>query len=118
MLPSMLPPGVTSQEFIYRNGRKQVIYSAPYPSEGPILVRDTLGRQAYMFMYAHFVFTWAEGAVDVQVSHGTLAGPKMPLWQGVKISSSWSGPALAEFGKAWALDQMTGTRASQAIVTD
>ncbi|WP_236005457.1 hypothetical protein [Amycolatopsis pittospori] len=71
-----------------------------------------------MFMYAHFVFTWAEGAVDVQVSHGTLAGPKMPLWQGVKISSSWSGPALAEFGKAWALDQMTGTRASQAIVTD
>lgn len=101
-----LPPGVKAEEFDYRNGKKQIIYTAPYPSEGPVFVRDTLGRPAWMFMYAHFVFTWAEGAVHVQVSHGTLSGTKMPLWKGVKISASWSGPVLAEFGAKWALEQL------------
>ncbi|ANN21753.1 hypothetical protein SD37_14060 [Amycolatopsis orientalis] len=114
----MLPPGVTAQEITYRNGRKQVIYTAPYVSEGPVLVRDLLGRQAWMFMYAHFVFAWAEGAVQVQVSHGTLNGPKMLLWKGVSISAFWSGPALAEFGQAWAVEQMTGRRGTPAVVKD
>ncbi|AIG78015.1 hypothetical protein ED92_29065 [Amycolatopsis sp. MJM2582] len=116
MEPSMLPPGVTAQEISYRSGRKQVIYTAPYPSEGPVLARDLLGRQAWMFMYAHFVFTWVEGAVQVQVSHGTLSGPKMPLWKGISIPAYWSGPALAEFGRAWALDQMTGNRGTPAAI--
>ncbi|WYW14281.1 hypothetical protein LCL61_01805 [Amycolatopsis coloradensis] len=117
MEPLMLPPGVTAQEVSYRNGRKQVIYTAPYPSEGPVLVRDGMGRQAWMFMYAHFVFTWVEGAVRVQVSHGTLSGPKMPLWSGIGIPAYWSAPALAEFGKAWALEQMTGSRGTPAVVS-
>ncbi|MFK0250289.1 hypothetical protein ACIQUM_36770 [Amycolatopsis azurea] len=113
----MLPPGVTAQEITYRNDRKQVIYTAPYASEGPLLTRDLLGRQAWMFMYAHFVFTWVEGAVHVQVSHGTLAGPKMQLWKGVSIPDYWSGPALAEFGQAWALNQLSGNRGTPAVVS-
>ncbi|ONF64192.1 hypothetical protein AVR91_0231350 [Amycolatopsis keratiniphila subsp. keratiniphila] len=116
MEPLMLPPGVTAQEISYRNGRRQVIYTAPYQSEGPVLVRDAMGRQAWMFMYAHFVFTWVEGAVRVQVSHGTLSGPKMPLWSGIRIPAYWSGPALAEFGRAWALEQITGDRGTPATV--
>ncbi len=118
MLPSMLPPGITTQEVSYRSGRKQVIYTAPYVSDGPVLTRDLLGRQAWMFMYAHFVFTWVEGAVQVQVSHGTLSGPKMPLWKGVSIGAYWSGPALAEFGQVWALNQLSGDRGTPAVISD
>ncbi|MEV6871901.1 hypothetical protein [Amycolatopsis sp. NPDC051128] len=56
-----------------------------------------------MYMYAHFVFCWAEGASCVHVSHGTLAGPRMTLWTDVKIAGRWSGVVLAEFGRSWAL---------------
>lgn len=57
-------------------------------------------------MYAHFVFCRIEGAALVQVSHGTLGGPKMLLWDDIKIAGNWSGPALAEFGRRWVLDHL------------
>ncbi|MEV4056904.1 hypothetical protein AB0J55_37355 [Amycolatopsis sp. NPDC049688] len=52
-------------------------------------------------MYAHFVFRWPEGASAVQVGHGTIGGPSMPLWADVKIAGRWSGPVLAGFGRTW-----------------
>lgn len=59
-----------------------------------------------MYMYAHFVFCWAEGASYVHVSHGTLAGPRMTLWGDVRIPGRWSGTVLAEFGRAWVVDHL------------
>lgn len=106
MRPALIPQGVKVEEFVYRSGKTEVVFMAPYPSEGPMLVMDGNGHQVWMFMYAHFVFSWPRGAVRVKVSHGTLAGPRMALYTNVKINAYWSGPALAEFGRAWARDHL------------
>jgi hypothetical protein len=96
----LLRPGLTPEEFRFGT-RTQIFYQAPYPTEGPAEATDASGRRAWMYMYAHFVFCWAEGASLVHVSHGTLAGPKMTLWTDVRIAGRWSGVVLAEFGRAW-----------------
>lgn len=106
MRPAILPQGVEVEEFVYRNGKTEVIYTAPYPSEGPVLAKDASGHPMWMFMYAHFVFSWPRGAVRVKVGHGTLDGPKMALCANVKITAYWSGPALADFGRNWAEEHL------------
>jgi hypothetical protein len=105
MLPTVLAPEVVAEEFTYRNGRTEVIFTAPYPTEGPVCDRDESGRRVLMFMYAHFVFCWTEGAAFVHVSHGTLGGSRMTLWPDVKIAGTWSGAALAAFGQRWKREQ-------------
>ncbi len=55
-----------------------------------------------MYMYAHFVFRWPEGATQLHVSHGTLTGPKMTLWTDIKVAGRWSGAVLADFARTWA----------------
>ncbi|MEC3980263.1 hypothetical protein [Amycolatopsis sp. H20-H5] len=99
--PTTLVPEIAEQDFTYRNGRTEVIFTAPYPTEGPVCARDAAGRQVLMFMYAHFVFCWAEGAACVHVGHGTLGGARATLWTDVKISGKWCGAVLAAFGQAW-----------------
>jgi hypothetical protein len=98
----LLRPGLVAEEFRF-GARTQTFYRAPYPAEGPVEVTNPSGRRAWMYMYAHFVFCWAEGASLVHVSHGTLAGPKMTLWTDVAIAGRWSGAVLAEFGRAWVI---------------
>jgi hypothetical protein len=104
--PVFLGPGVRAEVYKYRNGRTESIFTAPYPVEGPTRIADRNGCEAWVFGYAHFVFCWVDGSVLVQVSHGTLRGPKMPLWDDIKITGKWSGPALACFGEAWAVDHL------------
>jgi hypothetical protein len=99
-------PGVRAETYTYRSGRTETIFKTAYATEGPTLIADRTGREAWVFMYAHFVFCWVEGAALVQVSHGSLCGPKMPLWDDIKIAGKWSGPALAGFGKGWALGHL------------
>ncbi|MFD9894241.1 hypothetical protein ACFWY9_33245 [Amycolatopsis sp. NPDC059027] len=94
-------PRVVTRQYTYRNGRNDVVYLTPYPVEGPVCVRDNTGTRVWMFMYAHFVFCWAEDASRVHISHGSLAGAKMPLWTDVEISGRWSGQVLAGFARAW-----------------
>jgi hypothetical protein len=96
----LLRPGLVPGEFRFGT-RTQVFYRAPYPTEGPVEAADASGHEVWLYMYAHFVFCWAEGASHVHVSHGTLAGPKMTLWTDVKIAGRWSGVVLADFGRAW-----------------
>ena len=96
----LLRPGLAPEEFAYNN-RTQTFYRAPYPSEGPVEATDRAGRRNWMYMYAHFVFCWTEGASTVHVSHGTLAGPRMTLWTDVRIAGHWSGTVLADFGRDW-----------------
>lgn len=83
-----------------------MFYRAPYPAEGPTEAQAASGAKVWMYMYAHFVFCWAEGASVVHVGHGTLAGPKMGLWNDVRISGRWSGVVLAEFGRAWVAEHL------------
>lgn len=101
----LLRPGLVPEEFRFGT-RTQVFYSAPYPAEGPVHTTDSRGRAVWLYMYAHFVFCWAEGASQVLVSHGTLAGPRMTLWTDVKIAGRWSGVVLADFGRAWATEHL------------
>jgi len=96
----LLRPGLVSEEFSFGT-RTHTFYRAPYPTEGPCEAADAAGNRAWVFMYAHFVFRWPEGALVVHVSHGTLNAPGMPLWADVKIAGRWSGPVLAEFGRTW-----------------
>ena len=96
----LLRPGMVVDEFRCGN-RSQTFYRAPYPTEGPVETMDASGHRAWMYMYAHFVFCWAEGASAVHVGHGTLTGATMTLWTDVSISGRWSGVVLAEFGRAW-----------------
>jgi hypothetical protein len=96
----LLRPGLVPEEFRFGT-RTQVFYSAPYPTEGPVQAADSRGHKVWLYMHAHFVFRWAEGASQVHVGHGTLAGPTMTLWTDVKIAGRWSGVVLADFGRAW-----------------
>lgn len=101
----LLCPGFVPEEFHF-GGRTQTFYRAPYPAEGPTEARDVSGRRVWLYMYAHFVFSWPEGASNVHVGHGTLEGPKMTLWTDVRIAGRWSGTVLAEFGRAWVTEHL------------
>jgi len=96
----LLRPGLVPEEFRF-GARAQTFYRAPYPTEGPVEATDASHRRVWLYMYAHFVFCWPEGASHVHVSHGTLAGPKMTLWTDVRIAGCWSGTVLAEFARSW-----------------
>ncbi|MEV4147872.1 hypothetical protein AB0J40_29685 [Amycolatopsis sp. NPDC049691] len=96
----LLRPGFVPEEFQF-GARSQIFYKAPYPAEGPVEAKDASGRRMWMYMYAHFVFQWSEGASSVHIGHGTLAGSKMSLWTDVRIAGSWSGAVLADFGRDW-----------------
>ena len=98
----LLRPGFVPEEFRI-GARVQTFYRAPYPTEGPTETTDPAGRKLWMYMYAHFVFCWPEGATQLHVSHGTLAGPKMTLWTDIRIAGRWSGVVLAEFGRTWVI---------------
>jgi hypothetical protein len=87
----------------FSSGRSELIYRAPFPAEGPVRGVDRVGNEAWVFMYAHFVFHWVEGSSHVQVSHGTIGGPKTLLWADIQIPGRWSGAVLAEFGRRWVI---------------
>lgn len=106
MHPSKLPPGVVARTFTYRNGRTETIYIAPFPAEGPVRITDASGHVAWMFMYAHFVFSWLEGASHVNVAHGTIGGNRMTIWRDVAIDGRWSAQALSTFGRRWVQEQL------------
>ncbi|WP_063713766.1 hypothetical protein [Amycolatopsis nigrescens] len=95
-----LTPGMTPVEFTDGRGRRHRVYAAPYPTEGPVQVAFG-GRPAWVFMYAHFVFTWARGEQRMRVEHGSIHGSRMLLWPGVPISGTWSAETLAEVGQRW-----------------
>ncbi|GAB3152194.1 hypothetical protein GCM10027258_52710 [Amycolatopsis stemonae] len=102
---SLLRPGLTPEGFTCGN-RTHDFYRAPYPSEGPVKATDRTGRRSWMYMYAHFVFSWTEGASTVHVSHGTLNGPKITLWTDIRIAGCWSGTVLADFGRDWVIKHL------------
>ncbi|OZM73127.1 hypothetical protein CFN78_12175 [Amycolatopsis antarctica] len=52
-------------------------------------------------MYDHFVFHWRRHSRHVTVSHGTLAGPRMALWDDIAIEHEWSPENLATFARTW-----------------
>jgi hypothetical protein len=103
--PPVLPPGVVARTFTYRNGRTETIYTALFPAEGPIKVTDASGQAAWVFMYAHFVFAWLDGAAHVTIAHGSIAGNRISVWRDVAIEGRWSAQALSEFGRRWVREQ-------------
>lgn len=102
----VLPPGVVARTFTYRSGRTETIYISPFPTEGPIKVTDADGHVAWMFMYAHFVFTWLDGASHVAIAHGTIAGNRIAIWSDIAIRGRWSAHVLSEFGRRWVQEQL------------
>lgn len=108
MQPFILPPGVVAKTYVYRNGRTGTVYTAPYPEEGPAEFTDRSGRAVWIYMYAHFVFYWPEGATYLRVGHGSIKGPTLRLWDGVPITGDWSASTLREFGRQWVRDCLAG----------
>lgn len=67
-----LPPGVRAETFTYSNGQKTTVYRAPYESDGPRLVAENGSRVLY-YMYAAYVFRWAEGTSQLDIGHGSIS---------------------------------------------
>lgn len=100
-IPSPLPPGVRVEEVTYANGKTDKIYYAPYESDGPVVRIEGDSRILY-YEYAAYVFRWPEGTTQVDISHGTIKGDQMCIWEGVLISGRWHPDTLAAFGQQWA----------------
>lgn len=107
-VPVPLPEGVRAQSFTYARGQTVTVYRAPVAIEGPTQFRDERGRLVWVFLYAHFVFAWAEGAATVDISHGHLpghpTGDRLVRYRGIPIEGRWCADTLARFGRAWATD--------------
>ncbi|GAB3480147.1 hypothetical protein [Amycolatopsis cihanbeyliensis] len=101
-----LPPGVVSEVFVYASGRREQVYRAPLPSEGPEGFVDGAGRRGLVCMYGYFVFEWVEGARTVCVSHGRLRGARMLLWRDVSIDVEWSAAGLTAFAQRWVREHL------------
>ncbi|GGM64616.1 hypothetical protein GCM10012275_39040 [Longimycelium tulufanense] len=100
----VLPPGVSAETRTFRNGESRTVYRCPFFSEGP--VRGYVdGREAWLFMYGHFVFVWPLGAGQLQVRHGTLRH-SIPLFDDVPITGTCEANTLREFGITWTRDHL------------
>ncbi|WP_189061012.1 hypothetical protein [Longimycelium tulufanense] len=95
----VLPPEVRAETRTFRCGTTRTIYRCPFSTEGPVRgIWD--GHEAWLFMYAHFVFVWPVGAAQLQVRHGTLRH-SIPLFDDIPISGAGEATTLREFGIAW-----------------
>lgn len=101
---SNLPPGVRAEKFTNAHGQETTIYRAPYESDGPRLVAENGSRVLY-YMYAAYVFRWAEGTSQLDIGHGSISD-HMGLHQGITITGRWSPSVLAEFGQQWAVTEL------------
>lgn len=99
-----MPPGVRAETFTYADGKQDTIYLAPYESAGPLLRQENGARVLY-YMYAAYVFRWPEGCTQLDVGHGSIE-EHMSLFSGVTITGRWHPERLAQFGQAWARDEM------------
>lgn len=99
-----LPPGIREETFTYANGKQEIIYRAPFESEGPI-VAASHGRRVLWYAYAAYVFAWPEGTTQLNIGHGRIAD-HMDLWQGISITGKWHPETLAEFAQKWAHREM------------
>lgn len=95
-----LHPDVVAEQFALENGKKITVYRCPYPSEGPVCLRSPQQPAVLRYMYAHFVFTWAEGSSRLDIGHGTIER-SAPMWKDQPISGEWSANSLARFGYSW-----------------
>lgn len=101
MIIPNLPPGVRAETFTYANGRQTTIFRAPYESDGPRLVVEN-GRLVLYYVFAAYVFSWAEGTSQLHIGHGSIK-QHMGLHADVTITGRWSPGVLAEFGQEWAI---------------
>ncbi|WP_246257046.1 hypothetical protein [Amycolatopsis anabasis] len=102
----VVAPGLVAEVCTDSKGREQIVYRAPFPSEGPVQCQGRSGRLLWVYMFAHFVFVWPEGRTQVDISHGTIGGGRMPLWDGVPIDGDWTSDTLARFGQGWVRDHL------------
>jgi hypothetical protein len=96
----LLRPDVWADNVILSSGRKITVYRCPFPVEGPVEAVGSGGRPELRFMYAHFVFTWAQGSPTVDVGHGTVRDHH-PLWADQPVAGVWCGRVLVRFGRVW-----------------
>ncbi|WP_246257319.1 hypothetical protein [Amycolatopsis anabasis] len=110
MRPVVVPGGVP-ETFTDSKGREHLVYRAPLPSEGPVEAVTRSGRRVWLYMFAHFVFSWEENTHRLTIAHGTIQGPRMLLWQGIPIDEHWSAGGLSRFGRAWVGEHLAKFRA-------
>lgn len=82
------------------NGQTITVYRSPFQREGPVRIPETGQPAVLRYMFAHFVFTWRQGATSVDIGHGTLRS-WLPLWGKQPIDDEWSPDALVSFGHRW-----------------